>query len=122
MKHLLISTHRFPEIITDNNIDKIILSVFGLNKVSYSTFDSVTYYIYLQDQSSYKYPVNQLATYLKRLYTHNYSILNSIYGDVICYTPIANTHTILPYFIDQALQYYVSIPQIKETNKLPTYL
>lgn len=122
MKHLLIPVLGYPEILTDSDLSKIMISVFGSNDVSYSTFDTVTNYVHLANQKSNLYPVNNLATYLKRMYTHNYSINNVVRGDILAYTSVSDTYTILPYFVDQVLHYHVTIPQFQEKNKLFTYL
>jgi hypothetical protein len=126
LQALLIPANGYPEILT-NDIDSLVHSVFGVNEVAISAFDFKFFYYHIITHSYNLYPLNYLATSLKRVYTNDYSSLSAIYGDVLVYSSIyeptfnmLNAHHTL--FIEQVLSFYINHKYVTQTNKTPSYL
>lgn len=108
VKFLYIPSNSNLEILT-GNLDSILLNVFSNSSISRSTFDGLTDYYHLSSDVSSTYPINKIATHFKRVYTSNYSLNNSIKGDILVVTSSDTNPSIMSYFLDQVLLYYVSI-------------
>lgn len=112
MRGLFVPVNDYPQIISDELQDAKAF-VFQSDQVTISTFDSLSNYYHYTNDVSHKYPVNKCATYLKRLYTQNYSPLNLVRGDILVYSssdsmPHIIDDSVLPYFIDQVMAFMVS--------------
>ena len=83
MRGLLIPVVGSPEIITQD-LQSSKLKVFSTEDVLISTFDGkCNYYHYPQNIKNILQP-NVLATFLKRIYTNNYTL--TIRGDILVYS------------------------------------
>lgn len=112
MKGLFLSVDDYPQIISDD-IQDAKSFVFGSQPTTISTFDGLSNYYHYDYSLSHKYPVNICATYLKRLYTQNYSPLNLVRGDILVYSssdamPHIVDSSVLPYFINQVMSFMAS--------------
>lgn len=93
----------------NSDLDTCLLNIYSDSPISRSTFDGLTDYYHLTPDLSLSYPVNKIATHFKRVYTSNYSLNNTIRGDILVITSSDKNPSIMSYFLDQVLLYYVSI-------------
>lgn len=112
MRGLLIPTSGFPEMFYDD-IQQVKLLTFGNENTTVSTFDGVANYIHLDYYDGLDKPVNLVATFLKRLYTKNYTMKNFIRGDVLVYSshdhfPNIVDSSVPQYFVEQVITHYVN--------------
>lgn len=112
MKGLFVPVNDYPQIISDDT-QAAKSFVFGSDPTTISTFDGLSNYYHYTYEVSHKYSVNVCATYLKRLYTQNYSPLNLVRGDILVYSSLDSMphiidSSVLPYFIDQVMAFMVS--------------
>ncbi len=112
MRGLFVPVDDYPQIISDEILDAKAF-VFANDSVTISTFDGLSNYYHYDNSVAHKYPENVCATYLKRLYTQNYSPLNIVRGDILVYSsldemPHVIDASVLPYFIDQVMAFIVS--------------
>jgi|APGre2960657373_1045057.scaffolds.fasta_scaffold127057_2 hypothetical protein len=116
MRGLLIPTSGFPEILYED-INEVELMIFKNQRTIVSTFDGTVNYVHLEYYSSLSKPTNVVATFLKRLYTKNYVVKNSIRGDVLVYSSSQNlphlvNSSVPQYFVEQVISHYVNNPYV----------
>lgn len=112
MKGLLVPVSGYPEILYDD-LEKVKLLIFHHQEPSLSTFNSHCNYFHHNENEALLKPVNKIATFLKRMYTHNYKIHNVIRGDILVYSswdkfPNIVDASVPQYFVDQVIAYYLN--------------
>ena len=107
MRFLYIPCSSHLQVFT-SSLDSTLLNIFSSNSISRSTFDGITDYYHLSSTVSYSYPPNKIATHFKRLYSLDYSMNNVIRGDVLVTSSFDNNPSIMSYFLDQVILYYVT--------------
>lgn len=110
VRFLCIPSSSNIEILT-GDLDKVLMNVFSNSPISRSTFDGLTDYYHINSQNSFYYPENEIATHLKRIYTSNYNLNNIVRGDIVVFTSSEVNQSIMSYFLDQVLLYYVTAEQ-----------
>lgn len=112
MRGLLVPVSGYPEILYDD-LEKVKLLIFYNHEPSLSTFNShCNYFHYNENDSKFK-PINKIATFFKRMYTHSYKMTNVIRGDILVYSSYDNLPNVVDssvpqYFIDQVITYYLN--------------
>ena len=95
----MIPTIGNPEVII-KDLQASKLHVFGGQEVSISTFDSKSNYYHYPQGLNNIHQTNVLATFLKRIYTNNYSLI--VKGDILVYSSIDG----FPHIIDDDVPLY----------------
>lgn len=110
MRGLHIPVSGFSEILNDD-LDKIKSIVFESYDTTILTFDGyANFYIYTGEKY-FSSPVNEIATFFKRIYSHNYQISNVVRGPVlVCGSydgiPGIVDSSVPGYFLEQLFRYY----------------
>jgi hypothetical protein len=110
MRGLYIPSSGFPEILNDD-LNKIKSIVFGSDDTTILTFDGyANFYIYNTEKYIYS-PINQIATFFRRMYSHNYEISNVIRGPILVCGSLDGIPGIIDssvpgYFLEQLFRYY----------------
>lgn len=113
-KGLLLPASGNPVIITET-LEKSLHYAFGDHDVMVDTFDGVNNYYHIIN--SQNLPINLIATHLKRIYTSDYTINNSIRGDILIYSSSkyltdSIDNSVNYYFVQEVLNYLATISYV----------
>jgi hypothetical protein len=113
MKGILIPASGYPEFMLDD-IQNVKLLVFNGKTPEVATFDGISNYYQLPYLESLHYPINTVATTLKRLYTKNHNMNTVIRGDILVYSSVDHLPNVIDasvhyYFVDQVINIYNQI-------------